>query len=155
MLIPVLRAGYLGSMAGTLYAALVMHSYVMSLICCAAQARHCPLFGLHSHACVGSQLDMHAAWPVLRMLSGSCSEMQAPALLTLCKGLSLSNANVYAYPAASAACLEEEHDSVDTGLLSYAQMVALLYYTLSYFPAKWRSLANCQPRQCSLPMMCC
>ncbi|KAK9835954.1 hypothetical protein WJX81_001131 [Elliptochloris bilobata] len=29
--------GYLGSMAGTLYAALVMHSYVMSLVCCAAQ----------------------------------------------------------------------------------------------------------------------
>ena len=33
-------AGYLGSMAGTLYAALVMHSYIMSLVCCAAQV--CP-----------------------------------------------------------------------------------------------------------------
>ena len=31
------RAAYLGSMGGTLYAALAMHSYVMSLICCAAQ----------------------------------------------------------------------------------------------------------------------
>ncbi|KAK9820584.1 hypothetical protein WJX72_011930 [[Myrmecia] bisecta] len=29
--------GYIGSMAGTLYAALVMHSYVMSVACCAAQ----------------------------------------------------------------------------------------------------------------------
>lgn len=32
-----MAAGYLGSMAGTLYAALVMHSYIMSLVCCAAQ----------------------------------------------------------------------------------------------------------------------
>lgn len=29
--------GYVGSMGATLYAALVMHSYVMSLVCCAAQ----------------------------------------------------------------------------------------------------------------------
>lgn len=50
MLTPVLHAGYLGSMAGTLYAALVMHSYVMSLICCAAQARHSPPLHLHFHA---------------------------------------------------------------------------------------------------------
>ena len=27
----------MGSMGATLYAALVMHSYVMSLVCCAAQ----------------------------------------------------------------------------------------------------------------------
>ncbi len=32
-------AGYVGSMGATLYAALVMHSYIMSLICCAVQAR--------------------------------------------------------------------------------------------------------------------
>ena len=32
------RAGYVGSMGATLYAALVMHSYIMSLICCAVQA---------------------------------------------------------------------------------------------------------------------
>eukprot|EP00891_Asterochloris_glomerata_P000671 jgi/Astpho2/671/e_gw1.00013.110.1_t len=30
-------ACYLGSMAGTVYASLVQHSYVMSLVCCAAQ----------------------------------------------------------------------------------------------------------------------
>lgn len=40
-------AGNLGSMAGTLYAALVMHSYIMSLICCAVQART-PLAGTPS-----------------------------------------------------------------------------------------------------------
>ena len=32
-------AGYVGSMGATLYAALVMHSYIMSLICCAVQVR--------------------------------------------------------------------------------------------------------------------
>ena len=37
-------------MAGTLYAALVMHSYVMSLICCAAQVRSCPTIGQHLQA---------------------------------------------------------------------------------------------------------
>ena len=30
-------AGYLGSMAGTLYAALALHSCILSLVCCAAQ----------------------------------------------------------------------------------------------------------------------
>ena len=34
-----LPAGYLITMFGTLYAALVMHSYIMSLICCALQVR--------------------------------------------------------------------------------------------------------------------
>jgi len=29
--------GYLGSMGATLYAALVMHSYIMSLMCCGIQ----------------------------------------------------------------------------------------------------------------------
>ena len=38
-LAPGSRAGYVGSMGATLYAALVMHSYIMSLICCAVQAR--------------------------------------------------------------------------------------------------------------------
>ena len=33
------NAAYLGSMGGTLYAALGMHSYVLSLVCCAAQVR--------------------------------------------------------------------------------------------------------------------
>lgn len=32
-------AAYVGSMGGTLYAAMAMHSYVLSIICCAAQAR--------------------------------------------------------------------------------------------------------------------
>lgn len=30
-------AGYIGSMVGTLYAALAMHSYILSLVCCALQ----------------------------------------------------------------------------------------------------------------------
>ncbi len=38
-------AGYLGSMGATLYAALGMHSYIFSLICCAAQVR-LPMFPL-------------------------------------------------------------------------------------------------------------
>lgn len=38
-MVDVRGTGYVGSMGATLYAALVMHSYVMSLVCCAAQAR--------------------------------------------------------------------------------------------------------------------
>ena len=34
-------AGYLGSMIGTLWAALHMHSYVLSIIFCVAQVRSC------------------------------------------------------------------------------------------------------------------
>ncbi len=30
-------AGYIGSMAGTLYAALALHSYILSLVCCCLQ----------------------------------------------------------------------------------------------------------------------
>ena len=48
-------------MAGTLYAALVMHSYVMSLICCAAQVRRCLSLVCNAHECRRSQslADMH------------------------------------------------------------------------------------------------
>ena len=35
-------AGYLGSMGGTLYAALALHSYILSLVCCAAQVAFLP-----------------------------------------------------------------------------------------------------------------
>lgn len=34
-----LSAAYFGSMGGTLYASLVMHSYILSLVCCSAQVR--------------------------------------------------------------------------------------------------------------------
>ncbi len=30
-------AGYLGSMGGTLYAAMGMHSYILTIVCCGAQ----------------------------------------------------------------------------------------------------------------------
>ena len=36
-----LASGYLTTMFGTLYAALVMHSYVMSLVCCTLQVCQC------------------------------------------------------------------------------------------------------------------
>ncbi len=29
--------GYLGSMGGTLYAAMGMHSYILTIVCCGAQ----------------------------------------------------------------------------------------------------------------------
>lgn len=34
-----LCAGYLGSIGATLYASVVLHSYILSLLCCAVQVR--------------------------------------------------------------------------------------------------------------------
>ena len=63
-------AGYLGSMGGTLYAALALHSYILSLVCCAAQVSSVPCQCLHpGHADVilvpvarGTHCEGHFLW---------------------------------------------------------------------------------------------
>lgn len=44
-------AGYLTTMFGTLYAALVMHSYIMSVVCCILQVRLVHHLSIHCCVC--------------------------------------------------------------------------------------------------------
>ncbi len=72
----IICAGYVGSMGSTLYAALVMHSYIMSLICCCIQVRWLACLGT-----VACRATLHSAVMValppgaLYIRHGSCSNL--------------------------------------------------------------------------------
>ena len=96
-------AGYVGSMGATLYAALVMHSYIMSLICCAVQVY------------VRADLQDIAADSLLTTCAAFCA--LPPCALLSHQVLFEQNLRL--------ACI---------ALPWRLQVVALLYYALSYFP---------------------
>ena len=97
-------------MGATLYAALVMHSYVMSLICCAIQAR---------------SITITTPWLFVRPLTGVEFVLFEGAAYKGDDGRSTTF---------EACC---QCSWLVPGLSDWAavlQVVALLYYALSYFP---------------------
>lgn len=116
-------AAYVGSVAATLYAALILHSYLLCLLCSGLQVRR---WASHAHAAPQTCTAPHA-----------CTNMHAP----LC---------MHPMPS-SYACTPMQALSklMKWEWFLCVQVVALMYYLMSYFPGARDQPACCATLHCS------